>query len=66
MRMRLLSVRLLSTPGRHPKTSGFDVAEGRFRPEFVYDHEYGLRSDLGQVVLCDFSNLRFCNHYTIF
>ena len=24
----VLSVRL-STPGRHPKTSGFDVAEGR-------------------------------------
>jgi hypothetical protein len=28
-RWNILSVRL-STPGRHPKTSGSDVAEGRF------------------------------------
>ena len=24
------TVRLLNTPGRHPKTFGFDVGEGRF------------------------------------
>ena len=30
-----------------------------FRPEFVQDHESGLRSDRGPVVLCDFSKLRF-------
>jgi hypothetical protein len=29
------------------------------RPEFVEDHESGLRSDRGPVVLCDFSKLRF-------
>jgi hypothetical protein len=43
--MYVLSVRL-STPGRHPKTSGFDVAANstsastKFsRPEFAQDHE---------------------------
>jgi hypothetical protein len=29
------------------------------RPEFAQDHESGLRSDRGPVVLCDFSKLRF-------
>jgi hypothetical protein len=29
------------------------------RPEFTQDHESGLRSDRGPVVLCDFSKLRF-------
>jgi hypothetical protein len=29
------------------------------RPEFAEDHESGLRSDQGLVVLCDFSKLRF-------
>ena len=47
--MLVLSV-CLSSPGRHPKTSGFDVAE-----EFAQDHESGLRSDRGRVALCDFS-----------
>jgi hypothetical protein len=28
------------------------------RPEFAQDHESGLRSDRGPVVLCDFSKLR--------
>mgnify|MGYP000220174848 CR=1 FL=1 len=28
-------------------------------PEFTEDHESGLRSDRGPVVLCDFSKLRF-------
>jgi hypothetical protein len=27
------------------------------RPEFAQDHESGLRSDQGPVVLCDFSQL---------
>jgi hypothetical protein len=29
------------------------------RPEFAQDHESGLRSDRGPVLLCDFSKLRF-------
>ena len=29
------------------------------RPEFAQDHESGLRTDRGPVVLCDFSKLRF-------
>jgi hypothetical protein len=29
------------------------------RPEFAQDHESGLGSDRGPVVLCDFSKLRF-------
>jgi hypothetical protein len=29
------------------------------RPEFAQDHESGLRSDRGPVVLCDFSKFRF-------
>ena len=29
------------------------------RPEFAQDHESGLRSDRGPVVLCDFLKLRF-------
>ena len=29
------------------------------RPEFALDHESGLRSDRGPVVLCDFSKLQF-------
>ena len=30
------------------------------RPEFAKDHESGLRSDQGPVVLYDFSKFRFC------
>jgi hypothetical protein len=30
-----------------------------YAPEFAQDHEPGLRSDLGPVVLFDFSRLRF-------
>ena len=49
----------LSTPGIHPKIFGFDDAKDPkvvsiYRPEFAQDHESGLRSDWGTVVLCYF------------
>jgi hypothetical protein len=52
----VLSVRF-NTHGRHPKTFGFDVAMPKVesRPEFAQDHESGLRSDRGPVVLFHFS-----------
>ena len=40
--------------GVHPIFFGFDNAEGRFRTRVYQDHEFGLRSDRGQVALCDF------------
>ena len=45
--------------GRHPKKSFSKILEAVSRPEFAQDHESGLRSDRGPVVLCDFSKLRF-------
>ena len=56
------TVRSVSTPGDNPKTFGFDDMEGRMlvsKIEFAQDHESGLRSDRGPIVLCDFSKLRF-------
>jgi len=45
--------------GRHPKNSFSKILQAVSRPEFAKDHESGLRSDRGPVVLCDFSKLRF-------
>ena len=45
--------------GRHPKKSFSKILEAVSRPEFAQDHESGLRSDRGPVVLCGFSKLRF-------
>jgi hypothetical protein len=36
-----------------------NILEVVSRPEFAQDHESGLRSDRGPVVLCDFSKSRF-------
>ena len=36
---------------------GFVLTHTVSRPEFDQDHESGLRSDRGPVVLCDFSKL---------
>jgi hypothetical protein len=49
----------LIRPGRHQKILFSKILEVISRPEFAHDHESGLRSDRGPVVLCDFSKLRF-------
>ena len=41
------------------KLSFSKILEVGSSPEFAQDHESGLRSDRGPVVLCDFSKLRF-------
>jgi hypothetical protein len=48
----------LNRPG-HPNFLFSKLLEVVCRPEFAQDHESGLRSDQGQVVLCDFSKSRF-------
>ena len=51
---------LLNSPWSSPKKFPFSkILEVVSRPEFAQDHESGLRSDRGPVVLCDFSKLRF-------
>jgi len=50
------TVLLLNSPWSSPFSKILEVVS---RPEFAQDHESGLRSDWGPVVLCDFSKLRF-------
>ena len=50
------TVPLLNSPWSSPFSR---ILEAVSRPEFAQDHESGLRSDRGPVVLCDFSKLRF-------
>jgi hypothetical protein len=49
----------IRTPGRHPETSISTLPKVESGPEFAQDHKSGLRSDLGPVILCDVSELRF-------
>jgi hypothetical protein len=50
------TVLLLNSPWSSPFSKILEVVS---RPEFAQDHESGLRSDRGPVVLCDFSKLRY-------
>jgi hypothetical protein len=45
--------------GRHSKNPFSKILDVVSIPEFAQDHESALRSDVGPVVLCDFSKLRF-------
>jgi hypothetical protein len=55
----------LIRPGRRPKKSFSNIPEVVSRPEFAQDHESGLRSDRGPVVLCDFSKLHMVLEITV-
>jgi hypothetical protein len=50
------TVLLFNSPWSSPFSKILEVVS---RPEFAQDHESGLRSDRGPVVLCDFSKLRY-------
>ena len=53
------TVPLLNSAWSSPKILFSKVLEVVSGPYFAEDNESGLRSDQGQVVLCDFSKLRF-------